>query len=64
MKDSETLRKMKQIYNVVQVPLSLLDRKGTILYSFPELPFEAVNSYASTIVLEDFTAQGCNASLL
>ena len=56
------IEKLQSLYHVTRVPLSLLDGDGNLVVSFPELPYEAVNLFATAIVLDDFRAQGRDAA--
>ena len=56
------IEKLQSLYNVTRVPLSLLDGDGNLVASFPEIPYEAVNFFATAVVLADFRAQGRDAA--
>lgn len=56
------IEKLQSLYHVTRVPLSLLDGDGNLIVSFPEIPYEAVNLFATAIVLDDFRAQGRDAA--
>ena len=61
MNDAHLQRNLKLIYNVTRIPVSVLDGEGKVLFSFPELSFEATSNYSRAIVLADFRAQGRDA---
>ena len=50
-----------RIYTLHQLPLSLVDRNGQILQSWPEILKESVRPEMTGLVIQDFTLQNRDA---
>ena len=50
-----------RIYTLHQLPLSLVDRDGQILQSWPEILKESVRPEMTGLVIQDFTLQNRDA---
>ena len=58
---NDIFRICSRIYTLHQLPLSLVDRNGQILQSWPEILKESVRPEMTGLVIQDFTLQNRDA---